>query len=260
MKKIIFSDVDGTIKPDGQEISDFTKDVIKKVKAKGYEFILATGRNRRNASKIAEQVGGCRYLVTCNGGEVLDVQSGKSIFAISLPKESLQELYDIAKKYDLKFILNINADFRFASRITYFDGGEKELTSLDEVLEKYSVISGVLSQIPDKVLTEVRAKVLSIKGITIPHEGHSMGINFIDFGSEFANKGIGIKKLLNHLNMQSQDTISFGNDKNDMPMFIATNEAVVVKGASEGLKSVADVIVGECEDDGVAKYLLKLIQ
>jgi len=258
MKTYIFSDINDTIKPENGKISNFTADVLKSLHQKNIELVLVTGKNRQKTEEFAEAYGGSRYIITTNGGEVFDTQTRQVIYTSNIPKNAIEKLYQLSKKHNLRFILNVDADFRFTTRIKYFDGSEKQLNSIDEVAENYKVVGGVLTEIPDDLIAEIKLAICEISGVTIGNEGRNKGNNFIDFISEYANKGIAIKKLLRFLDVDYKNTISIGNERNDISMFSATNKSVAVDNASDEIKKMVDLLIDSVENDGVGKYLKNL--
>lgn len=259
MKKLVFSDINDTIKPENGKISDFCKETLKQI-TNEVEFVLVTGKNRQKTEEFARCYGGSRYIITSNGGEVFDTISRKTIYSEKIRKNALEDLFQLAKKFNLRFILNINDDFRFTTRVKYFDGSEKHFTTLDEICEKYDVVGGLITEIPDNLLPAIKQGIISTEGITIGNQGNNKGNNFIDFISEFANKGVAIKKLMKYLNADYKDTISIGNERNDIPMFSATCYNIAVANACDEIKSMVDEVIESVENDGVAKYLQKFVK
>lgn len=253
---LIFSDINDTIKSvNKKKISQFCIDAIKKVQKKNVEFVLVTGKNRQKTEEFASVYGGSRYIITSNGGEVFDTKTRKVLFAAKIPNHAIVRLYEIAKKYNLRLILNVDADFRFTTRIKYFDGSEKELKNINEVLENFNVIGGVLNEIPDNLIHEIKHFIFETDGIVIANQEKIKDNNLIDFISEYANKGVAIKKLLKYLNVDYKDTISIGNEKNDIPMFSATCYNVAVANSCDEIKQMVDAVIDSVNNDGVAKFL-----
>ena len=67
MKKIIFSDLDGTLLTDDKQISPGNREAIRAMTEAGHSFVIATGRPFESALKISSELGlngeGC-YIVS----------------------------------------------------------------------------------------------------------------------------------------------------------------------------------------------------
>ena len=72
MKYIVFSDLDGTLRPKDGGLSPRMIEAIKKFQEAGNLFVMTTGRNRQKAEEFAKEYGGSRYIINANGGEVFD--------------------------------------------------------------------------------------------------------------------------------------------------------------------------------------------
>lgn len=258
MSVFIFSDINDTIKPENGKITDFCVETLKGLKDKDIEFVLVTGKNRQKTEEFSALYGGSRYIITSNGGEVFDTEKRKVIYSTPIPKKSIKQLYAFSIKNNLRFVLNVEDDFRFTTRVKYFDGSEKYLTNIDEVLKNYNVVGGLITEIPTSFVNDVKQKIIETQGVFIGNQGENKGNNFIDFISEYANKGVAIKKLIKYLKVDYNKTISIGNERNDIPMFSATSYSIAVKNSCKEIKAIVDKVIDSVDEDGVAKYLSKL--
>lgn len=256
--KYIFSDINDTIKPESGEMSDYTQMTLKDLKEKDVELILVTGKNRQKTEEFASGYGGSRYIITSNGGELFDTLTRKVIYTAVIQQKAIEHMFEFAKKYSLRFILNIDADFRYTTKVKYTDGSEKLIESIDTIFSENKVVGGVISDIPDSMLSMVKQEIFSTDGIVLANQCVNKGNNVIDFISEYANKGVAIKKLIKHLKINYEDTISIGNERNDISMFSATCYNVAVGNAPEEIRDMVDIVIDEVHNDGVAKYLNKI--
>ena len=74
------------------------------------------------------------------------------------------------------------------------------------------------------------------------------------------DKGVGLKKLCEHLGLPLEQTIAVGDADNDTMALKTAGLAVAMGNATEPIKKLADVIVADCDHNGCAeaidKYLL----
>ncbi len=255
MSTFIFSDINDTIKPENGKITDFCVKTLKCLKQKNIEFVLVTGKNRQKTEEFSSIYGGSRYIITSNGGEVFDTINREVIYSTPIPVSSILILYEFSIKNNFRFILNVEDDFRFTTRVKYFDGSEKQIDDINSVLSNYNVIGGLITEIPTNLVNIVKQKIIETVGVTIGNQGENKGNNFIDFISEYANKGVAIKKLVKHLKVDYDKTISIGNERNDISMFSATCHSIAVNNACNEIKAIVDEVIGSVDEDGVAKFL-----
>ena len=66
-KKIIAVDLDGTLLNSDSQISDFTKEIIKKVAEKGHQVIITTGRPYRMSKDFYRELDLNTPMINFNG-------------------------------------------------------------------------------------------------------------------------------------------------------------------------------------------------
>lgn len=255
MKKIVFTDIDDTLKPDRGNLSDYCIDAIKKFQANGNQLVLVTGKNRKDTELLARNYGGSRYIITSNGGEVFDTALRKVIYSVTIPKGSVEALYNLANRYKLGVIVNVEEDFVITNYAS--DSGKNEcyFDNLEDILTKYKIVGGVITGITEKLFPKIKESIFSIKGIMIGNESGIENCRDIDFVSEYANKGVAVRKLMKYLKINFKHSYSIGNERNDIPMFSATNHTIAVSNACEEIKAMVDEVIDSVKNDGVAKFL-----
>ena len=67
------------------------------------------------------------------------------------------------------------------------------------------------------------------------------------------DKQFGIKKMMDILNAPYEDVVVFGDDKNDISMFIPDWTCVAMGNAKEEVKQRATYITESCDNDGIMK-------
>lgn len=83
---------------------------------------------------------------------------------------------------------------------------------------------------------------------------HQTGYSF-DLTLKGVSKAVGIKKLVEALNKDMQDTIAFGDGRNDLEMLEEVNTGVVMGNAVPEAKAVANEVCQDVIDDGITLWL-----
>ena len=99
--KVLVLDIDGTLTNSRKEITSSTKEAIQDIMKKGHKVILASGRPtpgmRRYEQELElEKYGG--YLLSFNGGRVVDCRTGEIVYQRTLPLMIIPGLYGFAKR------------------------------------------------------------------------------------------------------------------------------------------------------------------
>lgn len=237
--KIIFFDIDGTLlSPITHHIEASTIKVLHQLQAKGYQLGLATGRSFE-ATKNTGLLDVLQWdaLVLNNGHKVFDQQLNV-IFEAKIDPQTVQQFIDAAHQR------NIAVMGQGDSWHMYCDEN-------DIVRE----IHAVLGDVPEKEIfdpsipiyslmvygtdTEFVESFKALKPITMH--------NYSDIVIDGIHKYTGIKKVLEHLNLESY--IGMGDSLNDYEMakhaklFIATHQA------HPKLKKLAQFVVKSEQDE-----------
>lgn len=102
MKYLIAIDSDGTLRHSDGNISNKTKETIKKVIDCGNIVVICTARPRYYTLKISNEVGLNEYLISSNGTEIYDNINKKNIYCNYLPKKECKIIYRETKKLGLR--------------------------------------------------------------------------------------------------------------------------------------------------------------
>ncbi|MBS7123861.1 MAG: HAD-IIB family hydrolase [Coprobacillus sp.] len=96
MKKILFSDIDGTIAKDNLPITYKDQDAVKKLRAQGHYFSFCTGRNIQETKLVTPHFE-YDYLVLNNGAMIVD-QNDQVLYRKQIKNEIAKE-YHISRSY-----------------------------------------------------------------------------------------------------------------------------------------------------------------
>ena len=100
-KKILFTDLDGTLLRNDKSISSFTRDTIKRWTESGNYFELSSGRDLNSTLKVKEDLQlnfQNVFAIGYNGGQIFDCTKNETIYKITLKIEQVEYLYKKAKE------------------------------------------------------------------------------------------------------------------------------------------------------------------
>lgn len=256
MKKVIFVDIDGTIRNNNKEITKETKEAIKKVVSKGVKVVICTGRSRDYAIEVSKEALASPYVIASSGAYVYDYHDKVDLYTSEINKTTLQEIYTIAKKYNV----NITADTTTGQYTNNALEKSPSVTYKENFLE--AVINEKIIHIHltskngndmEKALVDIK-KVKNIKlAFDEVYQFHSN--YFIFIANPNSNKGDGIKNFCKALNISLEETVGIGDDYNDISMFKMVGTSVAMGNAYPEIKEICDFITDTNEDNGVAKWL-----
>ena len=108
MYRIIFIDIDGTLRNDKKEITEKTKEAIQKAIEKGIYVVICSGRPTKYVEEVSKEALASNYVIGCNGGEIYDYEEKKTIYLNVLANKEVITLWYIAERYDVQLIMISN--------------------------------------------------------------------------------------------------------------------------------------------------------
>lgn len=262
MKKIkmIVFDVDGTLYDlENQEIPSSTIDAISKIKAKGIKFVIASGRAHYGLDKSIYNLNP-DYVIACNGGVISD-HNLKVIRSIDMSKHDTECLVEFADKYDAGLL------FKFDDHMYIYNHPEK-INWLKEHMEGevgsepfifHPEHTRHLQNLPQSCSLHADEKL--INKLLVPNTNLDF-LKYIDDGFDVINKGInkavGLKMLLEYLNVDEDEVMCFGDNYNDIEMMKMIKNSVAMGNAIDELKEIASYTTTKSSEDGIYNALVKL--
>lgn len=267
MQKATFIDVDGTLRNDQAEVTERTINALKKAKEIGYEPILCTGRPMDYAQRLNNSIGGSDYIIYNNGAGICDSKNNKVIYESKMNKDTILELYKIANKDNVRFMLSGNGT-KYVNIIKHTDGTETLIEwPLETFLDKINIIAITIASYDYDTIFNMKEPVSKIPGIKIMNQHKSLsdssyektGTIYIDIVEENTSKGNAVKHFCEIYNIPIENRIAIGDDNNDIYMFEQCGYKVAMGNALNNVKEIADYITDTNNNDGVAKFIEKLI-
>lgn len=251
-KKIIVTDLDGTLLKDDKSISQYTSDVIRKLCNSGHKFVIATARPLRAAKEFVANIdinagiyhnGALIYM----DGEKTDGFQIDNV--ITLIDKILLEYPQAAIAVEADDVLYSNFD---ADRLWPGNGFIYTNSNFSELIEKKA----------DKVIIEVSSledmkkyQKLLPTDLYIQLSENKIGMIM----NKKATKSNGISFLAQKFNIDVENIIAFGDDYNDIDMLEFCGTGICVKNAVDDVKVFANQICDTNENDGVAKWIEEFI-
>ena len=270
MKKILFTDIDGTLLDSNRKITKENQQAIDAALAKGHAIVIATGRPLNSGKMVVEQLGlmkaGC-YMIAYNGAVIYDCGANKVLGNQTLPMEYVEYLFAEAKKQNLHiqtYHKDVVVSTKMSDELAYYQNH----TGLP-----YQVVSSLreeLTEEPQKVMLIHREDKEVLQKFQASHatwaEGKCNSFFSNDYYLEYcpinASKAYGISYLCDYLQVPHEHTIAVGDERNDISMIEAAAVGVAMRNAKDEVKAIADYITkNDNNHSGVAevieRYLLK---
>ncbi len=267
--KILFTDLDGTLLNSQKQISDYTREILRKWTAAGHRLVLCSGRDINSITDVKNYLGldlPGMYLIGYNGGQIYDCSSRETLYKITLTIPQALHIMEEAEKAGVH-VHTYSDTHIIASRE-------------DEELHYYKhAISTPILLCPDMAegLKEGPCKCIGIelkdaeklenfRCSLLPwarEEGISMIYSssyYLEFFPAASGKGAALKTLCSLLGIHPYFSVAAGDAENDLSMINAAGMGIAMPNGTEEVRFAATTIAPYDNDhDGLAHALADLI-
>ena len=260
--RAIALDLDGTLTNHEKVVTPKTREALLKAAAKGAVIILASGRPTYGIEPVAEclelnQRGG--YILSYNGGNIVNAKTGEKLFSQFLPDEVIPELYAYAKEHGHALLGYAGNEIITEMPDDQYVKEESRINKMN--IRKVDNLFESLEPHPTKLLmTGDPTLMLKAEEELVEKLGDRMDIfRSAPFFLELVPKGIdkakSLTRLLTKINLTPADLIAFGDGYNDLSMLKLAGMGVAMENAAPEVRAEADYVTLSNEEDGVAAAL-----
>lgn len=260
--RAIALDLDGTLTNHDKVVTQKTREALLQAEAEGVVIILASGRPTYGIEPVAECLeldkrGG--YILSYNGGNIVNAKTGEKLFAQFLPDEVIPILYRYAKEKNHALLGYAGNEIITEMPDDQYVKEESRINKMN--IRKVENLFEALEPHPTKLLmTGDPADMLKAENELSEILGDRMDIfRSAPFFLELVPKGIdkakSLLRLLSKINLTPADMIAFGDGYNDLSMLKLAGMGVAMQNAAPEVRAEADYITLSNEEDGIAAAL-----
>lgn len=274
--KLIALDLDGTLFNSQSQISAHNIDTIKKANEAGATVVISTGRPYSGLPFEQLKGSGIRFAITTNGSAIYEIESGKCLFEEAMDEDIILPILDFLLTKDIHMDAFIGG--KGYTPVQCVAAGQK--LANPPALKHYILNTRVrvdnlplfihenqlkvqkmtLNFYPEgdvfKDREEVRKYLESNPAVTTV----SGGYNNLEFTRADVNKGVGLQKMAQLLDIPVAQTMVVGDTENDLAIIRAAGVGVAMGNATAAVKSAADYITTSNDEDGVAAAIAHFLR
>ncbi len=262
--KLLALDVDGTLLNSQNKISTRTQETLIKAQQKGIRIVLVSGRPTYGLLPIAKQLnlgGYGGYIISYNGGQIINAQNGEILFERRINPEMLPYIERKAEKigfpvftyHDDTLITNTadNIHIEKEAQLNHLNIiVEPELSiAIDFAPCKCMLVSDNETEL--KQLEEHWKKRLS--GTLDVYRSEKFFLEVVPNGID---KATTLSALLEKLSVLPNEVIAIGDGICDVSMLQIAGLGIAMKNAEHSVKVCADSVTDSNDEDGVANAVI----
>ncbi|MGL5681484.1 MAG: Cof-type HAD-IIB family hydrolase [Marinifilaceae bacterium] len=263
--KVVILDLDGTLTNSKKELSPRNKQALIEAQKQGARVVLASGRPTYGIVPLAKELqlanyGG--YILSYNGGQIIDCSTGENMYHTSLPTSLISELYKEAKagngtmlSYQDRFIVTEDSTNEYVCK-------EAFLNRMD--IEEIGFFPDAIKTPVTKCLAVGHPEEMARLELVMKAKfGETINVfrsepYFVELVPQNIDKAYSLGILAQHLGITADDMIAFGDGFNDLSMIEFAGTGVAMANAQDAVKSAADLVTLTNDEDGVAYIVEQL--
>ncbi len=270
MKTLYISDLDGTLLNNDAVISTYSKSVLKRLTNEGIQFSVATARTSATVLSMLKDTGVNAPIVLMNGVCIYDTEKDEYIKTEIIPAKARKNAQDILDAHELfGFWYSVTNGTKLntyfvkpgsVAAVKFIEERErlygKVFTRLNDFSEclGFPLIYYSICDIKEK-LEAAAEELKEVDGLRIEFYCDTYIENhwYLEICAADASKRNAIRFLRKYCGYDK--VVCFGDNFNDLPMFEESDECYAMSNAVEIVKQKATAVIGDNDDDGVAKWL-----
>lgn len=267
MKTLYLSDLDGTLLTPDQRLSEYTADVINRFVRAGGLFSYATARSFVTASKAVTGFQAAFPVITYNGAFIVDGATGRHLLSTFFTPEEARYIREqltargvvpivysfLGGKERFSYIeKTVTKEMRFFldSRVDDFRRQEADdleaLYGGDTFYFACMDSEAALSPVYTLFKTDSRYHCIYQRDL---YSG-AQWCELLPARATKAAAALELKRMLGCDNL-----VCFGDGRNDLKLFAASDERYAMANAVPELKAAATAVIGSNAEDGVARWI-----
>lgn len=257
--KVIITDLDGTLLNADHKISNYTKEVFKKLYDLNYIIIVATGRHHIDAMYITDDLDFPIYLVTSNGARI-HTPSKELLYSFDIESDAIKSVLGLDIDSDITTVIFQEEIWLTNKHNEKLNSFQKEMSYPPKIID-FNTIED-LSAIKLLFVHNDHEKLMALENqIMKEHHTHFDSCFSLPICLEFMDKAVdkshAIAKILNNVNCTFEEAICFGDGFNDEKMLLAAHKSLIMGNAPDKLKNKLShlEVIGFNHEDSVAKYI-----
>lgn len=289
MYKLIAIDLDGTLLNSYGQVSEKNKEALIKANQNGAEIVIASGRSTNSVKNIANDIGICNYIICGNGSLIYDLKKEQIIYDKFIDKKKVLQIIKVCEENSIYYniytedmviakSLSNNVLFYYQENSNKPDSKKTKINLVQDIykyveeIENQNILKMTISDADSIIFNGIIRKLREIKDIDVLDVAHmsrkmiksgteevSLEYYYTEITSQNVDKWYAIEHLIDKLNINKEEVITIGDNINDKIMTENAGVGVVMGNSAPYIKEIADMVVSDNNQNGVAEAIEKLM-
>lgn len=256
--KCVFSDIDGTLLNSKHQISEKTKKKVQQLAIQNIPFVLVSARMPKGMHYFLDELQIKAPMVSYSGGLILD-ENQKVIYSKGFSVEMSKRLYEYIKYY-------------YQIPVNFYVENHWMVDEIDEGIEEESIITGLKPEKLDlngikkvhKLLVIAESGIVDRLEMSLKEKFSGLKIykskdTYLEIMDESVSKSSAIQFLCDKMKIGLHQTVSFGDNYNDLDMLLLTGKGFAMANGAQGVLESIPTHTLSNDEDGIVYALDNLV-
>lgn len=263
-KKILFTDLDGTLLNDQKQISERTKKALYALNEQGHTLVFTTGRPLSSVLEVRTALDLCfpdSYIIAYNGSLIWHCDTNTPVIEHTICMDDVRSILAETHALNIHCHTYENGTILFErdrTELTYYRTHihlpARIVTDIPSALtrEPYKLISihltdhALLKELQHRVLAKLSERVTAVFSNDC----------YLEFYPIASGKGNAVKSLCHMLHIPLSNAAAIGDESNDITMLDAAGLGCAVANANPLVKEHADFVTAHDNNhDGICDLI-----
>jgi HAD superfamily hydrolase (TIGR01484 family) len=265
--RLIATDLDGTLLDSSSSVAPRTRAALDAARARGIHVVPVTARQPIGLRAIAGDADFREWALCSNGAYATHLTDGRMLFAEELPAETIRTL---ANSRPGMLARSASASVREGGETFVAEEGYAAIADVSDHKRDPGTMGGVaLAQVVSAPSLKFVIRHPELAPAALFDAVHALGLSgfeatlsgapFVEIMAQGVTKATGLARLCEHLDIDRDDVVAFGDALNDVEMLRWAGHGVAMAGASEVVQQAADEVARSNDDHGVARVVERLV-
>lgn len=270
--KLILSDIDGTILNDENIVDGDLRPTIARLNQKNIKFVLASARSPKGMTPIAEKLQVLDNPIACYNGALVvkDLQADNysTILSHGLNIDEVEGMFQILHEKFPKVSINLysGSDW-YVEKFDKWVKIESDITNVTPIVDNLDQLAAKRKIPIHKLLLisdpqEIDRVMNYLRDNGFPNSSFYLSKdNYLEITDSNVSKERALRELTNYYQITLDNTMTLGDNFNDIPMLDLAKVGVAMENAPVAVKAHANVVTKSNNENGVSyavkKYALK---
>ena len=249
--KLIVTDLDDTFLRRDKVISERAKSVLERCRERGILVAIATARTEKVAERFSRQINP-EVIISDMGA--LARRGSQVLFKAPIPPDVFPVLLQRCLNDARVLHITLQAENGYFSSRPFDGAGWEDYahsvtTDLSKLADHGDIYRITIKMEGNETPQAIIDGFPTVCATSFRYE------NWHSLHALNTSKESALRAVAGVLNIPIENVASFGDDTSDIGMLCAAGIGVAVQNAIPEVKAAADYVCGDCDDDGVVKWI-----